>query len=140
MIRRPPRSTLFPYTTLFRSFDDHAPSELQVALLLRGKIDDRETEAIGCLLRRLSPALATACDSILGQFTDSDGDLPGHALAPHFQGRFVPGLGAADDTRQLARGRYRLAVELEDDVACFHTRLFGGAAFLDGIDEGTRGP
>src|SRR5688572_31704286 len=24
MIRRPPRSTLFPYTTLFRSFDDEA--------------------------------------------------------------------------------------------------------------------
>src|SRR5258707_3716732 len=24
MIRRPPRSTLFPYTTLFRSFRDHA--------------------------------------------------------------------------------------------------------------------
>src|SRR2546425_9581971 len=23
MIRRPPRSTLFPYTTLFRSLDDH---------------------------------------------------------------------------------------------------------------------
>src|SRR5450432_4281669 len=25
MIRRPPRSTLFPYTTLFRSFLDHRP-------------------------------------------------------------------------------------------------------------------
>src|SRR5438132_7358642 len=25
MIRRPPRSTLFPYTTLFRSTDDHGP-------------------------------------------------------------------------------------------------------------------
>src|SRR5256885_8307343 len=25
MIRRPPRSTLFPYTTLFRSGVDHAP-------------------------------------------------------------------------------------------------------------------
>src|SRR5258708_14044397 len=25
MIRRPPRSTLFPYTTLFRSLDDAAP-------------------------------------------------------------------------------------------------------------------
>src|SRR5256885_6191020 len=25
MIRRPPRSTLFPYTTLFRSVDTHAP-------------------------------------------------------------------------------------------------------------------
>src|SRR2546429_3404647 len=26
MIRRPPRSTLFPYTTLFRSHRHHAPS------------------------------------------------------------------------------------------------------------------
>src|SRR5256885_12307956 len=25
MIRRPPRSTLFPYTTLFRSYGDHQP-------------------------------------------------------------------------------------------------------------------
>src|SRR2546422_4841310 len=25
MIRRPPRSTLFPYTTLFRSLERHAP-------------------------------------------------------------------------------------------------------------------
>src|SRR3989441_5212659 len=25
MIRRPPRSTLFPYTTLFRSFDERRP-------------------------------------------------------------------------------------------------------------------
>src|SRR3712207_8958225 len=27
MIRRPPRSTLFPYTTLFRSVDDRKPLE-----------------------------------------------------------------------------------------------------------------
>src|SRR2546426_9018248 len=27
MIRRPPRSTLFPYTTLFRSFDGDSPAE-----------------------------------------------------------------------------------------------------------------
>src|SRR3712207_7554734 len=27
MIRRPPRSTLFPYTTLFRSQDDREPRE-----------------------------------------------------------------------------------------------------------------
>src|SRR3712207_8495196 len=26
MIRRPPRSTLFPYTTLFRSRDEHPPN------------------------------------------------------------------------------------------------------------------
>src|SRR5256885_10736304 len=29
MIRRPPRSTLFPYTTLFRSGDAHTHSELR---------------------------------------------------------------------------------------------------------------
>src|SRR3712207_8056090 len=27
MIRRPPRSTLFPYTTLFRSQEPHAPGQ-----------------------------------------------------------------------------------------------------------------
>src|SRR5258708_11210455 len=30
MIRRPPRSTLFPYTTLFRSFGDQARHRSQV--------------------------------------------------------------------------------------------------------------
>src|SRR3989442_2969944 len=121
-------------------FDDHAPSELQVALLLRGKIDARETEAIGWLLRRLSAALAAACDTILGQFTDGDGDLPGRALAQQLDGGLDPGLGAADDARQLVRARYRLAVELENDVARLHPRLLGGAALLDGIDEGSNGP
>src|SRR5256885_3081161 len=35
MIRRPPRSTLFPYTTLFRSFEprcDHAMAACKVAM------------------------------------------------------------------------------------------------------------
>src|SRR5256885_12376705 len=32
MIRRPPRSTLFPYTTLFRSFSDGMSEELMTAL------------------------------------------------------------------------------------------------------------
>src|SRR5258708_26065184 len=30
MIRRPPRSTLFPYTTLFRSFPGHTPGHTSV--------------------------------------------------------------------------------------------------------------
>src|SRR3712207_6982349 len=48
MIRRPPRSTLFPYTTLFRSVDDragdgHDATRLQggVAGLGRGGVGDR---------------------------------------------------------------------------------------------------
>src|SRR5882762_7942659 len=32
MIRRPPRSTLFPYTTLFRSAQDHAVAEVRPQL------------------------------------------------------------------------------------------------------------
>src|SRR2546430_12152874 len=37
MIRRPPRSTLFPYTTLFRSvIDDHAP---RAPLLRRPQVE-----------------------------------------------------------------------------------------------------
>src|SRR2546422_2942598 len=38
MIRRPPRSTLFPYTTLFRSFRDHqiVPHLLHCALIDQG--------------------------------------------------------------------------------------------------------
>src|SRR2546422_3437205 len=33
MIRRPPRSTLFPYTTLFRSPIEHPPGKFHAALV-----------------------------------------------------------------------------------------------------------
>src|SRR5690349_23847560 len=39
MIRRPPRSTLFPYTTLFRSPDDHERLGAVVAVDLHGRAD-----------------------------------------------------------------------------------------------------
>src|SRR2546426_5272272 len=35
MIRRPPRSTLFPYTTLFRSIDARLDARLTVEMLAR---------------------------------------------------------------------------------------------------------
>src|SRR3989475_7070227 len=35
MIRRPPRSTLFPYTTLFRSAIDGLPREFREVIVLR---------------------------------------------------------------------------------------------------------
>src|SRR3712207_7231895 len=40
MIRRPPRSTLFPYTTLFRSLDVVRPRE--VGRVLRPRDDERQ--------------------------------------------------------------------------------------------------
>src|SRR2546429_5420891 len=49
MIRRPPRSTLFPYTTLFRSHNllfgyncNKRPEKVTVALLIDGKETDRK--------------------------------------------------------------------------------------------------
>src|SRR3712207_9526364 len=39
MIRRPPRSTLFPYTTLFRSVWATAPGDSERAIVLGGHID-----------------------------------------------------------------------------------------------------
>src|SRR5229473_5500455 len=43
MIRRPPRSTLFPYTTLFRSIGDGEFDALTFTYLLR-YVDDRSEE------------------------------------------------------------------------------------------------
>src|SRR5258708_23575740 len=53
MIRRPPRSTLFPYTTLFRSRDEHTrtiePARAQAAeaLQLERRLSDLVNEAYG---------------------------------------------------------------------------------------------
>src|SRR3712207_6921465 len=39
MIRRPPRSTLFPYTTLFRSLSQHGKGFYVVSTEVRGKLN-----------------------------------------------------------------------------------------------------
>src|SRR3712207_7659733 len=45
MIRRPPRSTLFPYTTLFRSDDGRALGEHRRHQRILGRADGHEGEA-----------------------------------------------------------------------------------------------
>src|SRR2546422_8288365 len=68
MIRRPPRSTLFPYTTLFRSgFMDHSPTEqflgepslwhTTVLLLSEGKECSDLAEAIAAIINPISKRL-----------------------------------------------------------------------------------
>src|SRR3989442_3056229 len=56
MIRRPPRSTLFPYTTLFRSDLIRALANLvheegRIKLIVAGRVKDRTCEAYWAELR-----------------------------------------------------------------------------------------
>src|SRR3989449_11274658 len=62
MIRRPPRSTLFPYTTLFRSPDEHA--------------------AVGRLERRAHPELAVRTVGVLLHVARAAHQLGAHEQIP----------------------------------------------------------
>src|SRR2546430_17732418 len=83
MIRRPPRSTLFPYTTLFRSEELGALDQLLDGVAARRVELDRDDE-----LPRLELALERrrgAPGHEPGRFADSrraHGDRWTHALAP----------------------------------------------------------
>src|SRR3712207_7567769 len=52
MIRRPPRSTLFPYTALFRSQHDLARTDAQAAMQQRDQGHHLRAKAAGRHLRR----------------------------------------------------------------------------------------
>src|SRR3712207_8083100 len=56
MIRRPPRSTLFPYTTLFRSDQPVADKADGIDDRLPGALDRRHREPLGGLERLLDQA------------------------------------------------------------------------------------
>src|SRR3712207_7658528 len=55
MIRRPPRSTLFPYTTLFRSGSGGGGAE-QALELAEGEFDRVEIRAVGRQVEQRRPA------------------------------------------------------------------------------------
>src|SRR3712207_8494194 len=58
MIRRPPRSTLFPYTTLFRSSDAAVVRELERSALDYAWAAERFSDLGGDLLSALAPHAA----------------------------------------------------------------------------------
>src|SRR3712207_7143635 len=67
MIRRPPRSTLFPYTTLFRSHQ--RPPELGTVSVADGAEDPGPIHLVGVLLRiedSVSPYVGRVHPGILG--------------------------------------------------------------------------
>src|SRR3712207_8593146 len=61
MIRRPPRSTLFPYTELFRSFDS-----------TRDKLRDEETKILAFTIFRPARATPPLSKAPLGRTTRSE--------------------------------------------------------------------
>src|SRR3712207_7594824 len=67
MIRRPPRSTLFPYTTLFRSFWDNAARTLIAAAALHLVATDEGTPPLAALVDLLCGASAEAITAALAQ-------------------------------------------------------------------------
>src|SRR3712207_9065721 len=62
MIRRPPRSTLFPYTTLFRSFVEQAVEDPEVlAIKLTVYRTDDESSLIPALIRAAERGKQAVC-------------------------------------------------------------------------------
>src|SRR3712207_8381144 len=94
MIRRPPRSTLFPYTTLFRSVDDLAEDLASLLALLLGRLaqvrrvgaDDPERRDELDVEHPLEPVVAHLVDRRVQRVTgvvDDDVDLaPGVDRGP----------------------------------------------------------
>src|SRR2546422_9018418 len=99
MIRRPPRSTLFPYTTLFRSLAHLL--ERGLAHLLADRVADLPREQAG---ERVEIALAVRVLEVAAVALDDDRDLalaiPGHPGEVHPE--VVPGGPLQVDAR---RGR-----------------------------------
>src|SRR3712207_9568731 len=66
MIRRPPRSTLFPYTTLFRSVLEDVERDADVALALGAPGARRDHDVVDRQRGELLPRqLVVACDDRL---------------------------------------------------------------------------
>src|SRR3712207_9114561 len=103
MIRRPPRSTLFPYTTLFRSWNEAAFKELGAADALPA-IEERLTFPIVVKPARQGSALGI-------KFARSAGDVPGALVAAFSYDqkvlleRFVNGRDLAEIGRASCRER-----------------------------------
>src|SRR5258707_6263502 len=115
MIRRPPRSTLFPYTTLFRSIKPGAINKQAIFGLISQLIEDILMEGEGEVVAAGGESPTPACcdDDVLGA-VDFVGDGGGEAgiwqevVPEEFAGGFVEGaeevVAGAGDEEEAAGG------------------------------------
>src|SRR5260370_41103784 len=96
MIRRPPRSTLFPYTTLFRSSDMYG--RRAVFLICLGIF------AFGSLFCGLAPILGNAVGISFLQHIAINASAPGDFSAPNALSPGLVWLGAARFVQALGGG------------------------------------
>src|SRR2546430_14997375 len=93
MIRRPPRSTLFPYTTLFRSQVFLPP------LSLRGTLFAAVALTVALFLwANLTLAARTAAPDVLWELEDQLG-LPGRVVIEPLIRRFLPVVLRSEERR-----------------------------------------
>src|SRR2546427_2950272 len=126
MIRRPPRSTLFPYTTLFRSLD---PEEGEGATGLAA-----QAEAALAPVERLAPELARAGDELRDvelRLRETASGLRGFAASLEADPRRLELVEGELDRNSEARRRFRCE-SYEELLA----RAAEARAELDAIEEG----
>src|SRR3989441_3316126 len=109
MIRRPPRSTLFPYTTLFRSLTENMFGDI---------LSDQAGGIVGSLGMLASASIGGA----VGLYE------PVHGSAPDIAGQGIASpLGAILSVAMLLRHSFKL----EREAACIETAVAEGLAAGD---------
>src|SRR3712207_1730082 len=115
MIRRPPRSTLFPYTTLFRS---------------EARMGDPAAD-VASLTTYLELSAAPGATAVRDAFLAGYGPLPGPS--PELRTAFFAACTCVKVAKQLVTGRGPLAVSSGGDpTATLQAVLRRGAACLAG--------
>src|SRR3989441_3745650 len=120
MIRRPPRSTLFPYTTLFRSADDR---DRGVAHTLVFAVGERHRRRHGDRVAGVHPHGIEVLDR-----ADDHDVVP--AVAHHFELEFLPAEHAALDQRRVHGGKLQRALDHLLERSEEHTSELQSLAYL----------
>src|ERR1022692_1998298 len=100
MIRRPPRSTLFPYTTLFRSGSQPGDA-------IRQHTDHQGSGSVGFRSEEHTSELQSPCNLVCRLLLEKKKDPDSSPRGARHQARHRMGPGRADD-----RGVYRQALGL----------------------------